>query len=139
MQKTIYEDQKYCMQDVGNVYVGTKYTIDEILENEEIPFKLRLVTERYILPEADREDTLETHLYYLDEKSFLVKIYKQIKAKVKVNLIETKRTMTGKEKASYVTKTMTVEQLAAMSPEEKEKVGVVIQEISVSKFALMAF
>lgn len=139
MQKTIYEDQKYCMQDVGNVYVGTKYTIDEILENEEIPFKFRLVTERYILPEADREDTLESHLYYLDAKSFLVKIYKQIKAKVKVNLIETKHTITGKEKASYVTKTMTVEQLAAMSPEEKEKVGVVIQEISVSKFALMAF
>ena len=56
------------MQDVTTLYLGTKYTFDEILENEEIPFKLRLLAERYLLPEADREDTLETHLYYLDSK-----------------------------------------------------------------------
>ena len=60
MQKTVYEDRKYCMQDVGNIYLGTLYTLGEILENEEISFKIRLVTERYLLPEADREDTLET-------------------------------------------------------------------------------
>lgn len=139
MQKTVYEDYKYTMQDVGNIYIGAKYTMEEILENENIIFKFRLVTERYILPESDREDTLETHLYYLNKKSFLVQIYKQMKAKVKLNLIEEKKTLGGSVKKQYVTKVMTVEELAGMSVEEKQQKGVVIQELSVSKLALMVF
>lgn len=139
MNKIIYEDGKYTMQDVGTVYIGTKYTLDEILENEEITFKFRLLAERYILPEADREDTLETHLYYLDNKSFVVKIYKQLRAKVKINIIEEKKGLGGKTQKHYTTKVMTVEALTAMTPAEKESAGVVVQELSISKFALMAF
>ena len=139
MQKTIYEDNKYSMQDTGNLYVGTKYTLDEILNEEEIPFKFRLIVERYILPEADLQDTLETQLYYLESKSFLVKIYKQIKAKVKVNVLEEKKSLTGGRQMRYVTKLMTVEELAGMSVAEKEAKGLVVQELKMSKLALMAF
>lgn len=139
MQKTYYEDKKYCMQDVGNIYLGTKYTMDELLREENITFKFRLIVERYILPEADREDTLETHLYYLSAQSFLVQIYKQLRAKVKINMIEEHKTITGGVKKQYVTKTMTVDKLVAMTPDEKEKNGVVVQELSLSKLALMAF
>ena len=122
MKKTVYEDYKYSMQDTGKVYVGSKYTLDEILESEDMPFKFRLIVERYILPEADLQDTLETHLYYLEPKSFIVKIYKQLKAKVKVNVIEEKRGLFGSKK-QYVTKLVTVEELTAMSREEKESKG----------------
>ena len=80
MHKTVYEENKYSMQDTGNLYVGCKYTMEEIINEEEMPFKFRLVVERYILPEADLQDTLESHLYYLEQKSFLVKIYNQLKA-----------------------------------------------------------
>lgn len=139
MKKTVYEDNKYSMQDTGNLYVGAKYTLEEIIDEEEIPFKFRLIVERYILPEADLQDTLETHLYYLDAKSFLVKIYKQIKTKVKVNVIEEKKTLTGGAKKQYVTKMMTVEELSALSVAEKEAVGLVVQEIKMSKLALLAF
>ena len=138
MKKTVYEDYKYSMQDTGKVYVGSKYTLDEILESEDMPFKFRLIVERYILPEADRQDTLETHLYYLEPKSFIVKIYKQLKAKVKVNVIEEKRGLFGSKK-QYVTKLVTVEELTAMSREEKESKGLVVQELIMSKLALMAF
>ncbi len=135
----IYEDGKYVMQDVGTLYVGTKYTFEELLDNEEVPFKFRLLSERYLLPEADREDTLETHLYYLDGKSFEVKIFKQLKAKVKVNVLEEKKARGKGAVREYVTKNLSVEELCAMTPEEKEKKGCVIQELAVSKFALMAF
>ena len=135
----IYEDGKYVMQDVGTLYVGTKYTFEELLDNEEVPFKFRLLSERYLLPEADREDTLETHLYYLDGKSFEVKIFKQLKAKVKVNVLEEKKARGKGTVREYVTKNLSVEELCAMTPEEKEKKGCVIQELAVSKFALMAF
>ena len=141
MRKTFYEDYKYSMQDVSRIYVGCKYTFGELLEEEEIPFKLRLIMERYILPEADPEDTLETHLYYLAPESFLVKIYRQMKARVKVNLIQEKKSLPGfgpGGKMQYVTKTLTVEELVSLQPAQKERQGCVIQEFSVSKLALAA-
>lgn len=148
MEKKIYEDYKYSMQDTARLYVGAKYTFRELLDEDEISFKFRLIMERYILPEADREDTLETHLYYLAPGSFLVKIYRQMKAKVKVNVIEEKKPLfgfggadgngahgTGKKR--YVTKQLTVEELADIPPAQKEQQGFVIQELSVSKLALV--
>lgn len=137
--RKIYEDGKYVMQDVGNLYVGSKYRLEEILEDEEIPFKFRMLVNRYLLPEADPQDTLETHLYYLDKSSFLVKIYRQLKGKVKINCLEQRKKLGGKgEVTEYVTKTLSVEELAAIPPAEKEKRGIVVQELSVSKFALFA-
>lgn len=135
----IYEDGKYAIQDVGTLYVGCKFTFEELLECEEVPFKFRLVCERYLLPEADREDTLETHLYYLDPRSFEVKILKQLKAKIKVNLLAVKENLFGYASNEYITKNLGVDELCSLKPEEKEELGMVIQEIAVSKFALMAF
>lgn len=139
MHKTIYEDNKYSMQDTSFLYVGAKYTLGEILDEEELMFKFRLIVERYVLPEADAQDTLETHLYYLKADSFLVKIYRQIKAKVKVNIIEEKRNLFGVRKKQYVTRFIPVEQLVAMPLEEKQKKGIVVQELRMSKLALMGF
>ncbi len=146
MEKRVYEDYKYSMQDTARLYVGSKYTFRELLDEEEISFKFRLIMERYILPEADMEDTLETHLYYLVPDSFLVKIYKQMKARVKVNVIEDRKPLFGGKqgkagstpKKRYVTKQLLVEELAAIPPAEKERQGLVIQELSVSKLALVA-
>lgn len=150
MEKKVYEDYKYSMQDTARLYVGSKYTFKELLDDEEIPFKFRLIMERYILPEADLEDTLETHLYYLNPDSFLVKIYKQMKARVKINVIEEKKSMfgakspradldsvTGAGKRRYVTKQITVDELAGIPFAQKERKGYVIQELSVSKLALL--
>ncbi len=139
MHKTVYEDYKYHMQDTGNLYIGAKYTLEDIIEEEEIMFKFRMIVERYVLPEADRQDTLETHLYYLDPKSFIVKVYKQVKARVKINIIEEKRSLIGGTKKQYATRQMKIEELVAMSPEEKQEKGVVVQEMILSKLGLMAF
>ena len=139
MHKTVYEDYKYHLQDTGNLYIGAKYTLEEIIDEEMIPFKFRLIVERYLLPEADLQDTLETHLYYLEPKSFLVKIYKQLKAKVKINIIEEKRGLFGGSKKQYTTKMVTMEELSSMSVAEKEAKGIVIQELRMSKLALMTF
>ncbi len=137
MEKKVYEDYKYSMQDTSRLYVGAKYTFRELLDDEEITFKFRMIMERYILPEADPEDTLETHLYYLKPDSFLVKVYRQMKAKVKVNVIEEKKPLFGSAKREYVTKQLTVEELAAIPPAGKEQMGCVIQELNVSKLALI--
>lgn len=143
MRQAVYEDFKYNVQDTNRIYVGSKYTFRELLDEEELLFKLRMLMERYVLPEADLEDTLETHLYYLGPESFLVRIYRQMKARVRVSVIEEKKGLFGRrEKAEetgkrYVTKQLTVEELTAMTPEEKERKGLVVQELSVSKLALI--
>lgn len=137
MKSTVYEDYKYSIQDTGRVYVGSKYTFAEFLEAEEILFKFRMLVQKYIVPEADLEDTIETHLYYLEPSSFLVKLYRQMKARIKVNVIEEKKGLFGKNKREYVTKQLTIEQLTGMTKEEKEACGLVIQELSVSKLALL--
>lgn len=137
MNRTVYEDYKYIMQDTSNLYVGAKYTFGEILENEELSFKFRLIVEKYILPEASPQDSLETHLYYLDKSSFLVKLYDHLKARIKVNVIEEKKSLFGRVKKEYVTKTLRIQELAGMSVSDKEKCGMVIQELKVSKLAMM--
>ena len=139
MNKTVYEDYKYCMSDVSSLYIGSRYTLGELLEDEEVSFKFRLIVERYIMPESDPEDTLETHLYYLADKSFVVKIYRQLKARVKVNVIQEKKSLSGKTVKEYTTKVLPVEELVKMSVGEKEQVGMVVQELILSKLALMGF
>ena len=141
MQKTVYENYKYSLQDTAKVYIGAKYTFAELLDQDEVAFKFRLIVERYILAEkeVDPQDTLEPHLYYLKPDSFLVKIYDRIKARVKINIIEEKKRIFGRGKKRYVTKELNIRELVAMTPEEKEAKGVVIQEISMSKLALAAF
>lgn len=139
MSESVYEDYKYCIQDVSSLYIGSKYTLEEILESEIVPFKFQLVVERYILPEADLQDTLETHLYYLEEKSFPVKIYRQLKGRAKVNVIQTKKGPGGRKKREYTTKILPIEQLAGLSVAQKEQMGLVVQELVLSKLALMGF
>lgn len=139
MLKQQYEDYKYVMQDTYQLYLGAKYSFEEIVDNEEIPFKFRLIVERYIYQDIDPKTTLESHFYYLDGRGLLFKTYKQIKLKVKINIIEEKKSLTGKSKKMYTTRIMPIDQFVKMTPAEKEEKGVVIQEIMCSKLALMAF
>ena len=136
MQKTVYEDFKYSMQDVSHVYVGCKYTFEELLDDEDLLFKFRLVVERYILPQSDPGDTLESHLYYLGPDSFTVKLYRRLKARVKVSVIEERKSLFGKPKKQYVSKMIGIDELVNIPPGQKERQGMVVQELSVSKLAL---
>ncbi len=90
-QKQSYEDYKYVMVDTGNVYLGAKYTYGEILQNEDVPFKIRTIVERYILPQADAETTLESEFYYMAQDSLTYRTYRQLKVKVKCSRLVEKK------------------------------------------------
>ena len=137
MNKTVYEDYKYCMQDTGNLYVGAKYTINEIAENEDILFKFRKVCVESLKNGSDGDDSLETILYYMQPGDFRVQVLKQMRAKVKVNVIREKKRLFGKRKKEYVTEMMSIPDLVSMTKDEKESVGLVIQELRVNKLALL--
>ena len=136
MNKTVYEDYKYCMQDTGNLYVGAKYTINEIAENEDILFKFRKVCVESLKNGSDGDDSLETILYYMQPGDFRVQVLKQMRSKVRVNIIKEK-SFFGKKKKEYVTEFMGIPNLVSMTKDEKESVGLVIQELRVNKLALL--
>lgn len=141
LQKQSYEDYKYVMVDTGNVYLGAKYTYGELLQNEDIPFKIRTIVERYILPQADVETTLESDFYYMSPDSLACRTFLQLKVKVKCSrLVEKKGLFSrGKGKKVYTTELIRLEDFARMSPEEKQIQGIVVQEIVVNKLAMMMF
>ncbi len=132
-------DYKYFMQDAGNVYLGGKLSYAEILRDEMVNFKYKSIVEHYIFKDTDPETTLESHLYYIAKEQFSYRTYEQLKAKVKVNMLEEKKTLFGKKKTGYVTKLMPLAELADMNLAQKKAKGVVIQELALSKLALMAF
>lgn len=132
-------DYKYFMQDAGNVYLGGKLSYAEILRDEMVNFKYKSIVEHYIFKDTDPETTLESHLYYIAKEQFSYRTYEQLKAKVKVNMLEEKKTLLGKKKTGYVTKLMPLAELAEMNLAQKKAKGVVIQELALSKLALMAF
>ena len=137
MTKQVYEDFKYFIQDAGYFYVGSKYTLQEITECEDILFKFRKVVADSIIPKFTPSDTLETVLYYLETDNFVFQILKQMHAQVRISIRERKKSLFGKESEAYVTKYIDIKELVAISEEEKKQKGVVIQELKGSKLALL--
>lgn len=140
-QKQCYEDYKYVMVDTGSVYLGAKYTYGELLQNEDVPFKIRTIVERYILPQADAETTLESEFYYMAQDSLTYRTYRQLKVKVKCSrLVEKKKFFSkGKKNRRYVTELIGLEAFTAMTPAQKQAQGIMVQEIVVNKLAMMVF
>lgn len=140
-QKQSYEDYKYVMVDTGNVYLGAKYTYGELLQNEDVPFKIRTIVERYILPQADAETTLESEFYYMAQDSLTYRTYRQLKVKIKCSrLVEKKKLFSrGKKNRCYVTELIGLEAFTAMPPAQKQAQGIMVQEIVVNKLAMMVF
>lgn len=136
---TTYQDYKYVMQDTSNLYVGAKYTYDELLKNEDAPFKLKTVIEKYIKDEVKEDTTLESHFYYLDDSKFIFQVFKQLKVKVKISQLVEKKSLFGKKRKVYQTQTIKLDKLVEISPKQKEEMGILIQEIGISKLALMSF
>lgn len=141
MVKQFYEDYKYVMTDTAFLYLGAKYSYGEVFENDDVPFKFRTIVERYIIPEIGVETTLESDLYYMQEKDFTFRTYRQLKAKVKVSRLVTKKRFfgLGKPERRYETVILPLAEFANMSKEEKERDGIFVQELVINKLALMAF
>lgn len=141
MNRQRYEDFKYVMLDTAFLYLGAKYSYGELIENEEVPFKMRAALERYILPEMDPETTLESHFYHMDSKEFSYKTYRQLKIKIKVSRLVEKKGFfgLGKTKRVYTSEIIPLDKFVAMPKTQKERDGILIQEIVISKLALMGF
>ena len=127
------------MQDTGSVYLGAKLSYAEILQDEMVNFKYKSIVEHYIFKDTDPETTLESHFYYLTREQFSYRTYEQLRARVKISILEEKKSLFGKKKTGYVTKTMPISAFADINLAQKKAQGVVVQELILSKLGLMAF
>lgn len=136
---TNYQDYKYVIQDTGKLYIGSKYSLEEVAKDQEIPFKFRSIVMRHIMPEMDKTTTFESLLYYMKDEGYLYEMFLQLKVKVKVTRLTKEKSLFGK--VSYVHKEAIykLSELVALSPEQKEALGLSIQEIQCSKLAIMTF
>ena len=97
MTKQVYEDYKYVMQDTGYLYLGSKYSYGELMEQESVPFKFMTVLERYIIPDMGMDTTIESHLYYMKAADFTCRTRLQLKAKVKIDRLTIKKNLFGRK------------------------------------------
>ena len=132
-------DFKYFIQDTGSIYLGAKFSYAEIMEQEAVSFKYKSIVEHYILKDTDPETTLESQLYYMTPDQFSYKTYMQLKARVKVSMLVSKKRFFGEAKTAYENKVIKLEELTNMNLAKKKQCGMVIQELVLSKLALMAF
>ena len=81
-------DFRYVMQDMTNVYIGAKYTYDEIMNVDEVPFKLKVILSHYMLKEVAGNTTLENHIFYMKPADMSYMVYKRMKARFKLNVFK---------------------------------------------------
>lgn len=126
-------DYKYVMQDVTSIYVGARYHYEELIAAEDVSFRLKTMVNRYIKPELSGEDlTIESHFYYMQPEGFAYQTFLQLKTRVRLSILREKR-----GKRQYATEIWKLQELVKLSPAEKEQAGILIQEITLSKLALM--
>ncbi len=129
------DDFKYYMQDIERNYFGARYNYNELLNNEMVPFKFKTIITKYLKDDVDLSSTLESHLYYLTNENYDYRIYKQLKARVRVSEYKNQKDSSK----GFREKIYKIEELARISPSEKEEKGIIIRELILSKLALFAF
>ena len=131
-------DFKYVIQDISTVYLGARYTYDELIEADDMPFKIKTLVNRYIKPELSGENlSIESHFYYMLGEGFSYQTFLQLKTKVKFSVLQEKKGFGGKIKKTYAAQTMKLQDFVKIPTNKKEEEGIMIQEISFSKLALM--
>ena len=138
-RKTSYEPYKYIMSDVGNIYLGARYTYEELLSNDEVNFKLKAIIKHYILKDSDITNSLESEFYHMKADSNVYSVFEQLKVRIKVLVIGQKKGLIKKRSSGYIEKVMSLKELALTDIETKKGEGMVIAEIAFPKLALMSF
>lgn len=133
------QDYKYVMQDAGSIYLGAKFTYEEIMDHPDISFKIKAIIEHYLTKEISMDTSLESHFYYMEPKSFAARTFDQLKIKIKVSEKRKKKGLFGKEKLVYGDKIYKLQEFTAIPVKEKQEKGILIQEITFPKMALMMF
>lgn len=126
------QDFKYVLQDVSKVYIGAKFTYQEMLDRDDIPFKLKAILSHYMLKEVSADTTPENHIFYLTQDSLSYMVYRQLGVQFKMSVWQP-----GKD--HYVSSYYTVAQLYDRPELLVQKDTIVVEELMIPKVKIMMF
>lgn len=132
-----YAAFEYVMQDVSHVYIGAKLTYGELMERDDVPFKLRAVLAHYMLKEVAAETTISDHLFFIRKNDLSYLAYKQMKARFKLS-VWCEPDGKKRKTAGYVSRLYTIDELLADEELQKNRDITVVEELCFKKFALVS-
>ncbi|HOO80540.1 MAG TPA: hypothetical protein PLZ77_06405 [Lachnospiraceae bacterium] len=122
-------DYKYVLQEFSKVMIGARYTYEELLMNERVPFKFQTIIDRYILPYADSKEEIGKHLLRMTKEDPNYRIYENLKIQIGY--------YKPKAGGGFEQKKVSLEQLTKEA--EHWNPDSLIYEVMISNLALMAF
>ena len=129
-------DFKYVMHDMTNLYIGAKYSYDELLVSDDVPFKLKTLISRFILREVAGNTTIENHIFYLKETDMSYQIFKEMKAKFRLSVW--KDETDGVKKPGYKSETYRITEIIGNEELMRKKDITMVEEMHITKLRLMA-
>lgn len=129
-------DFKYVIHDMTNIYVGAKLSYGEMMELDEMPFKLKTIISHYMLREVAADTTIENHIFYITRDSMSYMVYKQMKARFKMSVF--KENGHGKGKPGYVSQEYRIDDILDNEEIIKKRDQIVVEEMHITKLGMMA-
>ena len=132
------DDFKYVIQDAGCVYFGREPTYREMMDKDDVPFKFKAVISAHMAKDTNLDSRLTDHILKITEEAFSFRVYEQIRLTVRVCYKEQKRCLGGKIKDKWVHKSCLLGQFCREYRDRVNDGSVLIEDVSISKLALMA-
>ncbi len=132
------DDFKYVIADFSSTQIGARYSYEELLMQERVPFKFQSILRIYILREMKTLDpslefpekvVLQDHLLQIKPDNLVYETYKRLKLKVR---------FAAPHKDAYKLYNYKFDKFIDYV-EEHGADDITIQEINISNLALMSF
>ena len=128
------EDFKYVLQDLTNIYIGAKYSYGELMNLDEVPFKLKTIFSHYMLKEVAEETKIENHISYLEEDSLSFMAYRQMKARFRLSVWHGAK---GPKAAGYRSREYKIEEILSSPRIMEGRDQIIVEEMHLSRLALL--
>jgi len=125
-------DFKYVIQDVSKLYVGAKFTYQEMMDTDEIPFKFKAILSHYILKEVAGNTTPENHIFFIKDTDISYMVFKQMKIRFKLDFPVLK-----KDVWQYRSEYHTIDEIVHNEQWKERMDEIVVEEMMISKLQIM--
>lgn len=132
------QDFKYVIQDTNCVYFGRELTYAEMMDKDDIPFKFKAVISAHISRDTDLNRKMTAHIMQITDKEFSYRIFEQLKLTVRICYQIQKKGFRGKMKDKWIHKACSFRQFCNEYRSQVMDGVAMIEDISISKLALMA-
>lgn len=132
------DDFKYIIQDTSHVYFGRELTYAEMMDKDDIPFKFKAIISAYITKDTGLDVKMTEHILKMADEEFSYRIFEQLRLTIRICYKEQKRSLGGKVKDKWVHKSCSLRQFCSEYRQKVNDGSVIIEDLSISKLALMA-